>query len=963
VQNIMKKVRPELIALLAIACAVALRAALDPVLGGTQVWLTFWPAMFLTAWYGGIRGGIAASVGSVAVVLLWLAPSSYLAPASGAIGAAVFVVCGLGFSYLAGTARRAREVERRLREIAEAARRDERRHRESVVAYASALARAGSPEEVARVLVEEGAAALGADVSLFARRVDGDTVELVAQRGASAELVARHRFPITAARPLSAVLRGEGERFIETAAEIQAAFPELAELDAAGGAAAALPLVVDGRTLGAVALRFVRERRFSDDERALVRTLVAQAAQAFDRAQLFEGEQRGHHQKRALIDLAMLLAAAESVDDVAQAVVSGGMRAAAADTAMLYVLNESTQRFHLVAERGCAPEVVEQIRELAVDSDHGRALASERWVESAEQYAEVMPALASIPSSHPRAAAWWSVPLVVAGRVVGALAMGGYQPRRFSADERDFVRFFAQLCGQAVARAERAARLELERLRLARIFEASLIGAVFWDRGRIIRANDSFLRSIGYTREELTAGLVDWRALTPPEYAAADQAAIERLRECGHHEPYEKEHLHKDGHRVPVLVSSAAFFDDPHQGVTYVADLTEVKRAAEAANRAKDEFLAMLGHELRNPLAPITTALELIDLRGPANAGRALEILKRQVKHLTRMVDDLLDVSRIKAGKIQIARHEVDLHEIITHAIEMVSPLIEERRHRLTVDVAAASFVVDVDAARMEQVFANILANAAKYTDPEGRIEIAARAEGGEVVVDVSDSGIGIDPPLLRRIFDVFTQEPQSSERSRGGLGLGLAIARMLVDLHGGTMTAHSGGKGQGSRFIVRLPRVADGLSAAGDGRPASSAPTGRGARRVLVVDDNRDAAETLAMLIEQRGHTVRQAGDGPEALRILEELTPDVALLDLGLPVMDGYELARQIRKIPRLSGTRMVAVTGYGQPSDRDRSRAAGFDLHLVKPVQIEDVVRAIEGDAGTEGEAAAVSAAPRR
>ncbi len=630
------KLRPELIALLAVASGIALRAVIEPVLVGTLVWLTFWPAVFLAGWYGGLRGGLAALVGSVAAVSLWLGSSPTLTLARGLLGGVVFVACCLAFAYLAERARQARDAERRLREAAEVARRDERR-------------------------------------------------------------------------------------------------------------------------------------------------------------------------------LATLLAAAESVEDVAQVVLSEGMRASSADLAMLFVLDESTRRFHLVSELGSAPEVIAQFREVTADSEHGGRLQQELWVEGPEEYAAVAPDVAAIPSTstHPRAAAWWCLPLRVAGRVVGALSMGYYRPRRFSAEERELSLLFAQHCAQAVARAERASRLERERLRLARLFDANLIGTVFWDReGKIVSANDRFLRSIGYTREDLAAGRVDWRALTPSEHAAADQAAIECLREQGFHEPYEKEYLHKDGHRVPLLVSSAAFFDDPTQGVTFVAELTEVKRVAEAADRAKDEFLAMLGHELRNPLAPILTAVELMELRGVAGVERPLGIIKRQVQHLARMVDDLLDVSRVKAGKVQIARRVIELNELLSRAIEMVSPLIEERRHHLSVEPAAPDLLVDVDPGRMAQVFANLLTNAAKYTDPGGRIEVAMRAEDGEVVVDVTDNGIGIEPRLVQRMFDLFTQEPQSSERSRGGLGLGLAIARMLVELHGGTLTAHSEGRGRGSRFTVRLPRA-----------------------------------------------------------------------------------------------------------------------------------------------------------
>jgi CheY-like chemotaxis protein len=348
----------------------------------------------------------------------------------------------------------------------------------------------------------------------------------------------------------------------------------------------------------------------------------------------------------------------------------------------------------------------------------------------------------------------------------------------------------------------------------------------------------------------------------------------------------------------------------------------------------------MLGHELRNPLAPITTALELIELRGDSDRERG--IIRRQVEHLTRMVDDLLDVSRIKTGKVHITKKKTRLGEVVARAIEMVSPLIEERGHRIELDVQHDLFV-EVDSTRMSQVIANILTNAAKYTEPRGLIRIAARADGPAVQTDITDTGRGIEPDMLKSIFDLFTQEQQSYERSRGGLGLGLAIARVLVGLHGGTLTAHSDGRGKGSRFSIRLARVDESQPALPQQPPAPVDQPPQ--KRVLVVDDNRDAADMLAALAEHRGHMTRNAGDGVDALRILQEFTPDVALLDLGLPVMDGYELAQRIRQIPHLSSIRLVAVTGYGQPSDRAKARAAGFDLHLVKPVQLADVLRAIE------------------
>jgi PAS domain S-box-containing protein len=837
---------------------------------------------------------------------------------------------------------------------------------QSYLAFATALSHAGTPEDVARALVEEGASALGADVGVLARQADADTLELIAHRGLAAGPPAGARFPITVEGPLGAVLRTGEEYLVETAAEFRARFADTAAYDAAHGAVAALPLKVGERVVGAVAFRFVDERAFPAEERDLLRTLVAQSAQALERATLYERERAAHRRMRVLVELAAVLASAQSLDDVAQAVVSEGMRAFGADTCMLYVAEEAeaaggagrgagrgAARLRLVRERGCAPEVVARIRELDLAAEAGRRLTVEQWIEGSEQYHAAMPDMASIPSTHARAAAFWSLPLVAEGAPVGVLAMGFYRPQRFAPEEREFVRLFGQHCAQAVARAERAARAWRERERIARIFGANLIGTLFWEiGGPVVQANDAFLRSIGYTRAELEAGLIDWRKLTPPEHEAADRAAEKILRATGSHEPYEKEYVHKDGHRVPILVSSAAFFDDPDQGVAFVADLTEVKRAAEAANRAKDEFLAMLGHELRNPLAPITTALELIEHRGAPGMERMerpLGIIRRQVRHLTKMVDDLLEVARIRAGKVRLARQPIEVHELLGRAIETVAPLVEERRHRLVVDAPASGLVVEVEPARMVQVLSNILVNAAKYTDPEGTLRIAARADAGHSVIEISDTGVGIDPALLPRVFELFTQEAQSFDRSRGGLGLGLAIAHMFVALHGGSIQAHSEGKAKGSRFTIRLPLAAPGARV----REETAAPrlaeraTPAGARRVLVVDDNADAAEMLAELAELRGHVVRLAGDGPAALRVLEEFVPDVALLDLGLPVMDGYELARRIRRLPGLGGIRLIAVTGYGQQSARDQTRAAGFDRHLVKPLQIQDVIQAIEGE----------------
>jgi CheY-like chemotaxis protein/two-component sensor histidine kinase len=369
-----------------------------------------------------------------------------------------------------------------------------------------------------------------------------------------------------------------------------------------------------------------------------------------------------------------------------------------------------------------------------------------------------------------------------------------------------------------------------------------------------------------------------------------------------------------------------------------VTELTKARREAEMANRAKDEFLAMLGHELRNPLAPILTALQLMRLHGIQGAERERTIIERQVKHVVSLVDDLLDVSRITRGKVQLRRERVDLADTVAKAIEMTSPAIEERRHVLTVQVPRG-IVVDGDPGRLAQIVANLLTNAAKYTDAGGRLLVAADLEGPAAVVRVADNGRGIAPEMLPRIFDLFSQERQEIDRSEGGLGLGLAIVRSLVHAHGGTVEAHSEGKGHGAEFVIRLPLSAHAADApATPAEPLAAADRESSGLRILVVDDNADAAELLADSLQVLGHTTRVALNGPGAVEAAVEFRPDVALLDLGLPVMDGFALADRLRSLPGSKDIELVAITGYGQQVDRQRTRDLGFEAHMVKPVNLE-------------------------
>jgi CheY-like chemotaxis protein/two-component sensor histidine kinase len=380
--------------------------------------------------------------------------------------------------------------------------------------------------------------------------------------------------------------------------------------------------------------------------------------------------------------------------------------------------------------------------------------------------------------------------------------------------------------------------------------------------------------------------------------------------------------------------------------------IDRLREEGEAASRAKDEFLAMLGHELRNPLSPILTALQLMKLQGPEHWDRARTIIERQVSHLTRLVDDLLDVSRIARGKVELKTEPVEMADLVVRAIEMASPLIEQRRHVLSVDVPRRGLRVEADPTRLAQVISNLLTNAAKYTAPGGRIRVSAHRTTGEVVLRVRDSGVGITRDVLPHVFDLFVQGRQSIDRSQGGLGLGLTIVRSLVEGHGGSVQARSGGPGCGSEFIVRLPRIPRGHGVGSDDDLASPFVDDRHAHgpRVLVVDDNEDAAEMLVDALAQRGYEARGTYDALSALQLAEEFQPEIAVLDIGLPVMDGYELGARLRTLSDLADLRLIAVTGYGQPSDRQRTREAGFDHHLVKPIEMNALESALNAPAST-------------
>jgi len=364
------------------------------------------------------------------------------------------------------------------------------------------------------------------------------------------------------------------------------------------------------------------------------------------------------------------------------------------------------------------------------------------------------------------------------------------------------------------------------------------------------------------------------------------------------------------------------------------------------ADRRKDEFLATLAHELRNPLAPIRQAALISKAPTATDAQKrwSHDVIDRQVQHMSLLLDDLLDISRVTRGTLALRMQSTELASVIESAVETARPTIDTKRHVLTVDIPTEAVHFTADPLRVAQVLSNLLTNAAKYTDPEGQIRITARRDGEDIVIRVVDSGIGISAAALPRVFNMFSQVHSTTDRSEGGLGIGLSLAKGLIELHGGTIEASSAGLGCGSEFTVRLPRRAPTGKSLNPNSPAA-APRPTRKRRILIADDNRDSAETLAALLRMEGHEVTSVHDGPVALSVFGELKPDVALLDIGMPGLTGYEVARRLRQWAPKALLTLVAITGWGQDIDKERAFAAGFDYHLTKPVDPQRLVELLK------------------
>ncbi|MDG3007357.1 PAS domain S-box protein [Paludisphaera mucosa] len=515
--------------------------------------------------------------------------------------------------------------------------------------------------------------------------------------------------------------------------------------------------------------------------------------------------------------------------------------------------------------------------------------------------------------------------------------------------------------------AERQVRSSEARLR--RLVEANIFGVAFGEMtGALTDANDGFLDMLGYSRDDLIDGGVHWLNLVADTSTRWVRRCRVQLAKHGSCPPFEIVVRRKDGRTLPILLGLArldeARTDARAPIVAFCLDLTERKALedelrrhaadlAEADHR-KNQFIAMLGHELRNPLAPIRNAVRILKQRGgdDPDLAWASDVIERQVGQLSHLVGDLLEIARVNRGKIRLQLSPTDVAAVVSAAVETSRPEIDAHRHRLTIAIPPAKTLVMADPIRMAQVLSNLLHNAAKYTDDGGTIRLSASVEGDRAVFRVRDDGIGIPAPMLDRVFDVFTQVDRTLDRSEGGLGLGLTLVRSLVEMHEGTVEARSEGLGLGSEFIVRLPiwmgqpaaepdDAGDAADVAGPPAPATASTS---PRRILVVDDNIGSAQSLAMILQYEGHEVQVAHDGPTALQIICSRAFDVVFMDIGLPGMDGYEVARNLRARAELAALPLVAVTGYAEDEARRLSHEVGFDHHLVKPVDPDAILAVV-------------------
>jgi PAS domain S-box-containing protein len=549
-----------------------------------------------------------------------------------------------------------------------------------------------------------------------------------------------------------------------------------------------------------------------------------------------------------------------------------------------------------------------------------------------------------------------SAPILEEESLVALLSVVSATPREWTESEVELVRNVAEIVWPALAkaRADRRVTMSEERLRLAQA--VAQVGTWDWDPETRQAYFSAESRDILGLAGDGAGTQQEWQANVDPQQLPA---VLGMLEECTSRGMCEIEYRYRHPKRGLRWIYSKAGLVE-HAGHRHIVgislDVTSRRQAEETlkqVNQRKDEFLAMLAHELRNPLAPIRNAAQLLTVHasGKPEIEWARAVIERQTKHLVRLVDDLLDVSRMVRGQITLQRTPVDLGEIVQHAVETSRPLIRLRKHHLTVELPERPVRLEADLTRIAQVISNLLNNAAKYTDDGGQIRLEAELEGSTVTIRVRDTGLGIAPGLMPHVFDLFTQADRTLDRAEGGLGIGLTLVKRLVEMHGGNVEARSEGLGRGAEFIVRLPVLEAEHGVIADRvqpkRPVAS-KEGTRSLRILIVDDNVDAADSIAMLLSMEGHKTRTVNTARAALLAVPDFKPEVVLLDIGLPEMDGYEVARRLRTQNGVHRMRLVAVTGYGQPADRQRAHAAGFDEHMVKPVEpavLQEFLRSVQ------------------
>lgn len=504
------------------------------------------------------------------------------------------------------------------------------------------------------------------------------------------------------------------------------------------------------------------------------------------------------------------------------------------------------------------------------------------------------------------------------------------------------------------------ALLRASEAKFRRLTDCNVIGVMFWQAdGTVLDANEAFLTTIGYTREDLQAGRINWRTMTPPDQISWSDRAVAQMQQVGFADTLEKEYIRKDGKRVSVLLGGVMFEGETDRGVSFVLDLTERKQAeleraelllreqearkrAEAASRTKDEFLAIVSHELRSPLNAILGWSRLLRTRklNEETALRALEVIERNAQAQTQLIEDLLDISRIIRGQIRLYSRSLNLISVIEAALDTVRPAADAKQIQLIANLDPHTGVVSGDVDRLQQVVWNLLSNAVKFTPEAGRVEIHLARHDRSAQITVADTGIGISSEFLPYVFERFRQAESGTTRTQGGLGLGLAIVRNLVELHGGTIQVHSAGEGQGSTFTIGLPLLKEDSSAQRASPSLPAAPVAAltlSGLNVLLVEDEDDTREFLIAALEQYGAIVQAAPSASEALRCLETCQPDVLISDIGMPLEDGYSLIRKVRSLtPELGGQiPAAALTAYAREEDRVKALAAGFQLHVPKPI----------------------------